>query len=299
MRAKSVIFGWLILLTGFFVQSFGWQDEENVRGAFLTTRPKQDNSSNYASRKPASRPARRPARKPTTTTNGSPHTNTNTNANKSAAEKTAVSKLGLGLTLFMRDSNGLAVRVDPSHEFRKGDRIRLLLETNADGYFYIFNTTDGGQPVMIYPDPDLDEAGNFLQAHVPFETPSSVAADERRRWLRFDEHAGKERLYFVFSREPLPQVPIEDELVSFCHDSKNSCPWRPSSEVWAQVQKSLSTPVKTNKAERFGRAQTTSEHEATTRGIGLSKEDPEPSLIMMTASSNTGLLATTLDLIHK
>jgi hypothetical protein len=65
------------------------------------------------------------------------------------------------------------------------------------------------------------------------------------------------------------------------------------------VQKSLSTPVKTNKAERFGRAQTTSEHEATTRGIGLSREDPEPSLIMMTASSNTGLLATTLDLIHK
>ena len=89
MRAKSVIFGLLILLAGFFVRSFGWQDEENVRGAFLTTRPKPDNSSSYASRKP---PSRRPAHKPTTATNGSPHTNTNANANKSA-EKTALPKL--------------------------------------------------------------------------------------------------------------------------------------------------------------------------------------------------------------
>ena len=27
---------------------------------------------------------------------------------------------------------------------------------------------------MIYPDVDLDEAGNYLQAHVPFEIPSSL-----------------------------------------------------------------------------------------------------------------------------
>jgi len=43
--------------------------------------------------------------------------------------------MGLGLTLFMRDSNGLALRTDPSHEFRKGDHVRFLIETNADGYF--------------------------------------------------------------------------------------------------------------------------------------------------------------------
>src|SRR5437016_139716 len=79
------------------------------------------------------------------------------------------------------------VRVDPNHDFHKGDRVRVLLETNSDGHLYIFNTTDNGAPVMIYPDPQLDEAGNFLQAHVPFEIPSSVSAQERLRWLTFDE----------------------------------------------------------------------------------------------------------------
>ena len=55
------------------------------------------------------------------------------------------------MTLFTRDSNGLAIRVDPDHVFRKGDRVRVLLETNTDGYLYIFNQTNDGPVVMIYP----------------------------------------------------------------------------------------------------------------------------------------------------
>src|SRR4029078_6551070 len=43
-------------------------------------------------------------------------------------------RIGLGVTLFMRDSNGLAVRVDPNHVFRKGDRVRVLVDTHHDRY---------------------------------------------------------------------------------------------------------------------------------------------------------------------
>lgn len=109
-------------------------------------------------------------------------------------------QIGLGLTLFTRDSNGLAVRVDPTHVFRKGDRVRVLLETNTEGYLYIFNTTDGGKPVMIYPNAELDEGGNYVQPHVPFEIPSSAAEAERLRWLTFDEYAGAERLFCFYTR---------------------------------------------------------------------------------------------------
>ncbi|HKE60277.1 MAG TPA: DUF4384 domain-containing protein, partial [Pyrinomonadaceae bacterium] len=213
--------------------------------------------------------------------------------------KVNTARLGLGLTLFMRDSNGLAVRVDPSHVFTKGDRVRVLLETNSDGYLYIFNTTDDGPAVMLYPDPQLDEAGNYLQAHVPFEIPSSMNDQERLRWLVFDEHAGNERLYFVFTREPLAGVPIEDELISTCKDANPPCPWQPSAEVWAQVRKQMNEPVQVDKAKKYDRPQTESEHQATTRGLGLSKSDPEPSLVMMVASSNKSTLVTSLDLIHK
>jgi hypothetical protein len=206
-------------------------------------------------------------------------------------------RLGLGVTLFMRDSNGLAVRVDPDHVFQKGDRVRVLLETNADGYLYIFNTTNDGAATMIYPHADLDDAGNYLQAHVPFEIPASSATEERLRWFAFDETGGTERLFFVFTREPLHGVPIDDDLIALCRDSKESCSV-PKGEVWAGVQKQAQEPLKTDKSQQFGKAQTTGEQVAVARGLGLAKEDPPPSLVMM-ASSRRPTLVATLDLIHK
>jgi hypothetical protein len=207
--------------------------------------------------------------------------------------------MGLGLTLFMRDSNGLAVRTDPAHEFHKGDHVRFLIETNADGYLYVFNTTDGGQPVMVYPAVDLDEAGNYFQAHVPFEIPSSVAAEERLRWLTFDQHPGAEKLYFVFTREPLPAAPIEDDLITYCRENDGKCPWHPGTDVWSQIQSELDGPVKVAKVAERGSAQTSAEHRAATRGIGLNRDDPEPSLIMLTASTSKNILVAAVDLIHK
>jgi len=87
------------------------------------------------------------------------------------------------------------------------------------------------------PDPELDDAGNYFQAHVPFELPSSTAAEERLRWLTFDEKPGAEKLYFVFTREPLNAVPIEDDLITFCRDNGRQCPWNPGTDVWARIQK--------------------------------------------------------------
>jgi len=292
------------------------QDDEDVRGAFLTSRPKD---------KPASsgntaRPSRRKPKTGGSTSTGPTNTGlTNTGSNKpnKPADKTPnkpapqgstrpsapatpvnARRIGLGVTLFMRDSSGLAVRVDPEHVFRQGDRVRVLLETNTDGYLYIFNTTDDGPATLIYPSAELDEAGNYLQAHVPFEIPSSASADERLRWFAFDQTAGTERLFFVFTREPLSGIPIDDDLIALCKESKERCPVRPSSEVWAVVQKEMQAPLKTDKAQQFGSAQTTTEQQATARGLGLSKEDPPPSLVMMASASRPTLVAT-LDLIHK
>ena len=78
---------------------------------------------------------------------------------------------------------------------------------------------------MIYPDPEVDEAGNYFQAHVPFEIPSSLAAEERLRWFTFDDRTGTEKLFFVFTREPLGAVPIEDDLITYCRENNGKCPW--------------------------------------------------------------------------
>ncbi len=234
------------------------QDQEDVRGAFLTSRPKEKTAPSTVRTRPKPVPSPTPRRSPTP---ADPNRQNTKPKDVIKPAKINTQRIGIGLTLFSRDTNGLAVRVDPARIFHKGDRVRVLLETNSDGYLYIFNTTDNGLPVMLYPNPELDQAGNYIRSHVPFEIPSSLAAEERLRWLVFDEHGGDERLYFVFSRQM-------DQL------------------------------LQTDRSERYGKAQTNVEHEATTRGIGLAKEDPPPSLILM-ASSTSSILVTWMDLVHQ
>ncbi len=297
MNMKALFCGLLLALIGVIspTMSLAQQDEE-VRGAFLTTRPK-------TSAKPKAGTSKPNRRRPRAVVVNKPANSGNDSAPKAGADTTPSKKavtprMGLGLTLFMRDSNGMAVRTEPTREFKKGDRVRVLLETNADGYLYIFNTTDDGQPVMIYPDPELDEAGNYIQAHVPFEIPSSVAAEERLRWFVFDQNAGTEKLHFVFTREPLAGVPMEDDLIAFCRDNKTKCPWKPAVDVWAQIQAEAKEPTQVTKVQGTGKNQTDAESQAATRGIGLNRDDPEPSLIMLTTSTDKKLLVATLDLIH-
>ena len=309
MRLSVMVFG-LVCVCALVIGTAApvVQDDDDVRGAFMTSRPKDKPASSSNTPRPSSRRKTTPPAGGGSTNPGGGSSNPKKidktpkpkpSPTPSSSTPTPVNarRLGLGVTLFMRDSNGLAVRVDPEHEFRKGDRVRVLLETNTDGYLYIFNTTDDGPATMIYPDAELDEAGNYLQAHVPFEIPSTASADERLRWFAFDQVAGTERLFFVFTREPLSGIPIDDDLIASCKDSKERC-MRPSDEVWTAVRKHLQEPLKTDKEKQFGGAQTSTEQQATARGLGLSKEDPPPSLVMM-ASSQRSTLVATLDLIHK
>lgn len=309
MRLSAILFGLLFMCAALAV-AVPPQDDEDVRGAFLTSRPKEKKAKSTSARpsRKRPRPATTSAKVPEKTTEGgtassaAPGTSPGSKATTAATAKTPdsrpvnVPRLGLGLTLFSRDSNGLAVRVDPTRVFQKGDRVRVLLETNSDGYLYIFNRTNDGPPVMIYPNAELDEGGNYLQAHVPFEIPAPDAAEERLRWFAFDENTGTEKVIFVFSREPLKDVPIEDDLIAFCRNG--TCPWPVATGVWDLVQSQMQEPLKTDRNDRFGGEQTTAEHEASTRGLGLAKDDPQPSLIMM-ASSRKPTLVATLDLIHK
>src|SRR2546430_8529513 len=163
-------------------------DQDEVRGAFLTSRPKTaDKPKSTTTGTPVRKSRRRPAVTPNPSTSGtSPSSTTTTTQNPSntSRKNTAAQKIGLGLTLFMRDSNGLAIRVDPAHEFHKGDRVRVLLETNTDGHLYIFNTTDGGDPVMIYPDAQMDEAEHHVQAQGPIVNPLHARAPGTPRCCR-------------------------------------------------------------------------------------------------------------------
>lgn len=314
--------------------SFQQQDEEiNVRGAFLTTRPQGEGGAKKSTTRPSARPpATRPGstsgsrpRPPRTNNHNAtagtrpPKTNPTAPHNNSGASNVGIKNLtapsgavppannapagtiGLGYTLYMRDPVGDPVRVDPGSEFRAGDRIRLVLEPNIDGYLYVFHTENGAQPQMLFPDARLERGANAIRAHVPYEVPSSREVNEQLRWFAFDDKAAVEKLFIFVSREPLDGVPTSNELLSLCGANQQSCAaWRPSPEVWERLKVAADGPVQVSKSVSFvGKAQTKGEREATTRGLGLSAAAPEPSVVRMNVASSAGVLSATIDLVHK
>src|SRR2546430_3946053 len=154
--------------------------------------------------------------------------------------------------MVIRDGDCRSGMVGPTSGFHNGDRIRLALEPNIDGYLYIFDVEDGGPAKMIYPDARLDGGENWIEAHVPMEIPSSEESEERLRWFEFYGKPGGDRIYVVMTREPLKSVPTSDELVAFCGLNKDKCPWQPSTEVWEQIEKAAKADVKVASSKTFG-----------------------------------------------
>jgi uncharacterized protein DUF4384 len=301
MKLRLVILT-IILLTaacGVYVASAQQSDEE-VRGVFLSSRPKTTNAN------PPARRRHQPPRNTNTSAvkNSNSALNANTaNANNHFANQNANNSkpqpIALGYTMFMRDVNGRAVRIDPTREFHNGDRIRISLEPNVDGYLYVFHTEGDGQPEMIFPDARLEGGENWVEAHVPMDVPSTVETDERLKWFQFYGNAATEHLFVVMTREPLADVPIAETLANLCSANKDNCPWHPPVNVWTSIQQAAKADVKVVTSSTTGQTQTEKEQVATTRGLGLDQTAPQPSVIRMSASSSAPVLVTTLDLVHK
>lgn len=276
--------------------------DEDVRGAFLESRPKTTDlkgpSRRHRRRPPKSKTNANAATKPSDGANVS-GTATSMPVAKQTVSKKSLPAIGLGYTIFLRDPSGRALRVEPTREFRTGERIRLALEPSVDGYVYIFDSENEGAPRMIFPDPRLDGGENWIEAHVPIEIPSSEEPEERLRWFEFYGDPGSDRIFIVVTREPLPGVPTAEELVAFCGLNKDKCPWQAPADVWQQIQKATTAEVKVATTQNFGEAQTEREKIAMTRGLGLDKSMPQPSVIRINASSNEPILVTVLDLVHK
>ncbi|HEY7544127.1 MAG TPA: DUF4384 domain-containing protein [Blastocatellia bacterium] len=241
--------------------------DEETRNAFLITRKK-------ASRGKSSRPPVESRQRP-------------------------AGPLGLGYTLYQKDGSDKPVRADLAHEFHAGDAVRLVIESNTNGYLYVFHAENDGEPRMIFPDARLNGGDNRISIHVPYEVPSSQEPDPKFRWFYFDEKAATERLYLVVTRKPLPEVPTSDALVAYCRTNQGGCPWRPASTIWNPIAANVNAPTFVSQEQAFGRAQTEVERVAVERGLGLPPDAPAPSVIKVSSSPKSRMLIAVLDLIHK
>lgn len=96
--------------------------------------------------------------------------------------------------------------------FEQSDQIRLNLRSPQDGHLYIINEAprSGFAPdyVVLFPSPSTNDNNSFVRADRELRFPDKT-------WLVFDKQQGVERLWLVFSEDPLPRLEALKGLVTY------------------------------------------------------------------------------------
>lgn len=100
--------------------------------------------------------------------------------------------------------NAAESEVSPTATFHAGDAVRVNVEGNRDGYLYVIARGSSGNWRPLFPAPDINGGNNRIVAHRGYRLPSDTQA------FTFDEQAGEERLFVVYSAEPVKDI---DELI--------------------------------------------------------------------------------------
>ena len=114
------------------------------------------------------------------------------------AAYTAPAAYPLGLRYsILRRTGADSVEAGPDEVFHAGDRIRLRVETNSNGYLYIIHRGSSGIWKPLFPSAETAGGDNRVERGKPYDIPPGYV-------FTFDEQPGEERLFIVLTRQPEP-----------------------------------------------------------------------------------------------
>jgi hypothetical protein len=212
----------------------------------------------------------------------------------------ALRPLALGYTILMKDDTGRLFVADPLREFKTGDRFAVALETNADGYLYLFSAENGRDPELLFPNAQIDGGANAVQAHARATFPTGPAADVEY-FINVTDPPAAEHLYIVFSRRPLADVPAGEALVKFCGKNLEDCAWKPAAAQWSRLKGGAKgSGVTEAKSMQLAQATIPAAMPGTLqRGLKVKKDDPRPAIVRVNDSPDADVLVTEIVLTHK
>jgi len=88
--------------------------------------------------------------------------------------------------------------------FEQKDQVRLNFRSPQDGHLYLINESprqgsSASDFVVLFPSPTANKGFSFIPADREISFPEQT-------WFQFDEQQGVERLWLVFSEDPLPEL---------------------------------------------------------------------------------------------
>jgi hypothetical protein len=114
------------------------------------------------------------------------------------------SPLGIRYKIVLKDLDGDVRNVTEKFRFSTGDQIRLALQSNTEGYLYIYLKGASKQVVQLFPDPRIQEGKNFIRAYTEYTIPPK--SGKSRGWWKFDKKTGNEELLVVLSPKPIEKL---------------------------------------------------------------------------------------------
>jgi uncharacterized protein DUF4384 len=108
-------------------------------------------------------------------------------------------RVGLKYRILLRTPDCDIKEVDSSYTFHSGDKVRLQIESNVDGYLYVLQKGSTGRDHMLFPDPRINGGDNKISRGILYSVPGS-------QWFTFDNNAGIENLTVAVSRTPMKSI---------------------------------------------------------------------------------------------
>jgi Domain of unknown function (DUF4384) len=107
--------------------------------------------------------------------------------------------MGVSYWIEVAGRDGVKQRVTADRVFRSGERIKLFITTNRDGYLSLLNIGSSGRSRLLYPHAQTQPNENFVQANAQFEVPQGGT-------IRFDDTPGEETLLLMLSPQPMQNL---------------------------------------------------------------------------------------------
>lgn len=129
----------------------------------------------------------------------------------------AAKHLGMRYNVLQRDANDKMVSADPDATFKAGNCLALEVETNRDGFLYVFNRGTSGAWQALFPSAEMKEESNRLYAGEYTAVPGGYC-------FELDNTPGTERLLVVFTEREEDMQRLGDAIRQPAAPSKSAAP---------------------------------------------------------------------------
>jgi hypothetical protein len=123
-----------------------------------------------------------------------------------AAEAVGTPHLGFRYSVaLVNQTSGKAEAVDPDRDFRKGECVRLEVESNQSGYLYVLSKQSSGAWLPLFPSSEIRDQSNVIDPGQKVRAPKDYC-------FEISDPPGTETLFVVLSRSPRDFFELYDAI---------------------------------------------------------------------------------------